>query len=93
VTNESLLISAAIVMLAAGILFTLLERVRHPPATPLITFTGIVGVYLGLCATVERSPWLYVPCLVLLLGAAAGQLRAFRRQDRSGGNGRTGGTA
>lgn len=92
-TNESLLITAAILMLAFGIVATLLERDRHPLATPLITFTGIAGVYLGLCATVEHIRWLYVPSLVLLVGATAGQLRAFWRSYRSGGNGRTGGTA
>ncbi len=92
-TNESLLISAAVFMLAFGTVVTWLERIRHPPATPLITFSGIAGVYLGLCATVEHSRWAYVPCLVLLLGAAASQLRAFRRSDGNRGNGRTGGTA
>jgi hypothetical protein len=92
VTNESLLIIAAVFMLAFGTVVTLLERIRHPPATPLITFTGIAGVYLGLFATVEHSRWLYVPCLALLLGATASQLRGFRRSERKRGNGRTGGT-
>jgi hypothetical protein len=92
VTNESLLIGAAVFMLAFGAFVTVLERIRHPPATPVITFTGIAGVYLGLCATVEHIRWLYLPCLVLLLSAAATQLRAFRRSDRDDDNRRTGGT-
>jgi xanthosine utilization system XapX-like protein len=93
VTNESLLIGAAAFMFAFGVFLTVLERNRHPPATPVITFTGIVGVYLGLCATVEHIRWLYLPCLVLLLSVAAIQLRAFRRSGRDDDNRRTGGTA
>ena len=92
-TNESLLIGAAVFMLAFGVFVTVLERFRHPPATPVITFTGFAGVYLGLCATVEHIRWLYLPALVLLLSAAAIQLRAFRRSDRDDDNRRTGGTA
>ena len=45
---------------------TALERIRQPPARPLIAFTGIAGVYLGLLAEVEHVAWLYVPCLTLL---------------------------
>jgi hypothetical protein len=93
VANESLLIGAAAFMLAFGVFVTVLERIRHPPATPVITFTGIAGVYLGLCATVEHLRWLYLPCLVLLLSVAAFQLRAFRRSGRDDDNCRTGGTA
>jgi hypothetical protein len=92
VTNESLLIGAAVFMLVFGAFVTVLERIRHPPATPVITFTGIAGVYLGLCATVEHIPWLYLPCLVLLLSVAASQLRTFRRSGRDDDNRRTGGT-
>ena len=92
-TNESLLISAAVFMLAFGVLVTVLERIRHPPATPVTTFTGLAGVYLGLCATVEHIRWLYLPCLILLLCYAATQLRALRRPSRHDDNGRTGGTA
>lgn len=91
-TNESLLIGAAVFMLAFGAFVTVLERIRHPPATPVITFTGIAGVYLGLCATVGHIRWLYLPCLVLLLSVAATQLRAFRRSGRDDDNRRTGGT-
>ena len=65
-TNESLLIGAAVFMLVFGAFVTLLECIRHPPATPVITFTGIAGVYLGLCATVEHIRWLYLPCLAIL---------------------------
>jgi hypothetical protein len=92
-SNESLLIGAAVLMLAFGVFVTVLERIRHPPATPMITFTGLAGVYLGLCATVEHVRWLYVPCLVLLLSTAATQLRAFRRAGRNDDNRRTGGTS
>jgi hypothetical protein len=92
VANESLLIAAAIFLLAFGALVTVLERIRHPPATPVITFTGLAGVYLGLSATVEHVRWLYLPGLVLLLGVAATQLRASRRSGRDG-NRRTGGSA
>lgn len=92
-TNESLLIGAAVFMLAFGVFVTVLERIRHPPATPVIAFTGIAGVYLGLCATVEHIRWLYLPCLVLLLSVAATQLLAFRRSGRDRDNRRTGGTA
>jgi xanthosine utilization system XapX-like protein len=93
VTNESLLISAAVLMFALGVFVTVLERIRHPPATPVITITGIAGVYLGLCASVEHIRWLYLPCLVLLLGFAATQLHTFRRSDRNHDDGRTGGKA
>lgn len=82
-TSESLLIGAAILMAAFGVLVTVLERIRHPPATPVVTFTGIAGVYLGLCALVEHMPWLYLPCWILLLGATASQFRSFRRSDRN----------
>ena len=92
-TNESLLIGAAIFAAAFGVLVTVLERLRHPPATPVITFTGIAGVYLGLWASVEHIPWLYLPCRVLLLGATATQLRAFWRSGRNDDDGPTGGTA
>ena len=91
-TNESLLVGAAVLMLAFGVLVTVLERIRHPPATPMITLTGIAGVYLGFCATVEHIRWLYLPCLALLLSLAATQLRAFRRAGRDDDNRRTGGT-
>jgi hypothetical protein len=50
VANEPLLISAAIFMFAFGMLVTVLERIRHPPTTPVITFAGIAGV-----------TWDYVP--------------------------------
>jgi hypothetical protein len=93
VTSESLLIGAAVFMLAFGVFVTVLERIRHPPATPLITFTGIAGVYLGLCASVEHIRWLYLPCLVLLVGLAATQLRDYRPSGRKHDNDRTGGTA
>ena len=82
-SNKSLLISAAVFMVAFGALVTVLEHVRHPPATPLLNFTGIAGVYLGLCAVVEHVRWLYVPAVILLLGAAATQLRAFWRSGRN----------
>jgi hypothetical protein len=67
VSNASLLIGAAVFMLAFGVLVTVVERTRHPPATPVITFTGLAGVYPGLCATVEHVRGLYLPCIVLLL--------------------------
>ena len=92
-TNESLLVGAAAFMLAFGVFVTLLERIRHPPATPVITFTLIAGVYLGLCATVEHIRWLYLPSLVLLLTVAAIQLGAFRRSGSGDDSRRTGGTA
>lgn len=82
-TGEFLLISAAIFMAAFGVLVTVLERIRHPPASPVVTFAGIAGVYLGLCAFVEHLRWLYLPCWILLLGATASQLRTFRRQGRN----------
>jgi hypothetical protein len=65
---------------------TVLERLGHPLATPVITFAGIAGVYLGLCASVERIRWLYLPCLILPLSAsfAATQLRGFRPNRRHG---------
>jgi hypothetical protein len=88
VTNESLLITAAAFMSAFGVLVTVLERIRHRPATPMINVSGIVGVYLGLCASVAHIRWLYLPCLALLLGFAATQLRAFRRSGRGRGDGR-----
>ena len=44
------------------------EHIRHPSARPGINFTGIVGVYLGSWAETEHAVWLYVPCLILLLG-------------------------
>jgi hypothetical protein len=93
VTNESLLIGAAIFAAASGVLVTAFERIRHPPATPVVTFTGIAGVYLGLCAAVEHMRWLYLPCLILLLGATASQLRAFLRSGRNDDDGPTGGTS
>jgi hypothetical protein len=93
VTNESLLIGAAIFALAFGVLVTALEHIRYPPATPLITFAGIAGVYLGLCATVENIRWLYLPCLILLLGATASQLRTFWRSGRHDDDRPAGGTA
>jgi hypothetical protein len=71
VSNESLLISAAVFMCALGVLVGVLERTRPPPATPGITFTGIAGVFLGLSATVEHIRWLYLPRVILLLGCAA----------------------
>lgn len=92
-TNEFLLIGAAVFMLAFGVFVIVLERIRHPPATPVITFTGLAGVYLGLCATVEHVRWLYLPCLVLLLSVAATQLRAYQRSGRDDDNRRTCGTA
>lgn len=92
-TNESLLIIAAVFMLAFGAFVTVFERIRHPPATPVLTFTGLAGVYLGLSATVEHIRWLYLPCLVLLSGVAATQLRAFRRSGRDADDRRTGGSA
>jgi hypothetical protein len=79
-------------MLAFGAFVAVLERIRDPPATPVITFTGLAGVYLGLCATVAHVGWLYLPCLVLLLSVAAAQLRAFRRSGRDDDNRRTAGT-
>jgi hypothetical protein len=57
---------------------TVLEHIRHPPARPVINFTGIAGVYLGFWAETEHVAWLYVVCLILLLGAAAAQLRSLR---------------
>jgi len=83
VTNEYLLIGAAVFMSAFGVLVTMLERIRHPPATPVITFTGLAGVYLGLSASVEHVRWLYLPCLILLLSATASQLRAVRQSGRN----------
>jgi hypothetical protein len=55
-SNESLLITAALFAVAFGALVTALEHLRHPPATPLITFSGIAGVYLGLCGAASRPP-------------------------------------
>ncbi len=92
-TNESLLIGAAVFMLAFGAFVTVLERIRHPPATPLVKFTGIAGVYLGLAATVEHIRWLYLPCLVLLLSVAVTQLRPVRRSGRDDADRRTDGSA
>jgi len=56
----------------------------------MMNFAGVAGVHLGLLADVERVAWLYVPCLTLLLGAAAIQLSAPRwsghkDDDRPGG--------
>ena len=52
VTNESPLIGAAVLIIAFGVFVSVLERIRHPPATPMITFTGLAGVYPD-CA----PPW------------------------------------
>jgi xanthosine utilization system XapX-like protein len=82
VTNKSLLIGAAVLMATFGILVTVLERIRHPPASPVVTFTGITGVYLGLCGTVEHIRWLYLPAVGLLLLAAMPQLRGLRQSRR-----------
>lgn len=84
VTNESLLIGAAIFFVAFGTLVTVLEHVRHPPARPLINFAGIAGVYLGLCAVTEHVAWLYVPCWILMLAATVGQFRSSRAARRPG---------
>jgi len=78
ISNESLLIGAAVFALAFGVIVTVFEHIRHPPARPLINFTGIAGVYLGLWAETEHVVWLYAPCLILLLGATAAQLRSSR---------------
>ena len=85
-TNKSLLIGAAVFAIAFGIFATVVERIRHPPATPVITFTGIAGVYLGLCGTIERIHWLYLPAVGLLLLATAPQVRALRRSSRADDN-------
>ena len=61
-SNESLLIGAAVVAIAFGALVTLLEHIRHPPAKPVINFTGIAGVYLGFYAEMEHVRW--CTCLV-----------------------------
>ena len=92
-SNDSLLISAAVFAVAFGALVTALEHIRHPPATPLITFTGIGGVYLGLYAEVERVAWVYAPCLALLLGATAAQIRDSRRSDHKDDDRPAGGIA
>ena len=78
VSNQPLLIGAAVFAVAFGALVTLVEHIRHPPARPVINFTAIAGVYLGLWAETEHVAWLYVPCLILLLGATAAQLRSSR---------------
>jgi len=78
VNNEALLVGGAIFLLAFGALVTVLEHIRHPPATPVINFTGIAGVYLGLCAELEHLAWLYVPCVILLVAATAAQFRSLR---------------
>ena len=82
-SNESLLVGAAIFAVAFGTLVTVLEHIRHPPAEPVINFTGIAGVYLGLWAETEHVAWLYVPCLILLLGAAAAHFRSPRSSGPS----------
>jgi hypothetical protein len=82
-TNESLLIGAAAFMLAFGVFVTVLERIRHPPVTPVITFTGIACVYLGLCATVEHIRWLYLPRPLLLLSVARFNFVLSGDQDAS----------
>jgi hypothetical protein len=46
-SHESLLIVAAVFAVTLGALVTALEHFRYPVATPLITFTGVAGVYLG----------------------------------------------
>jgi hypothetical protein len=82
-SNESVLVGAAVFALAFGALVTVFEHIRHPPARPVINFTGIAAVYLGFSAETEHVAWLYVPCLILLLGATAAQLRSSR-PSRSG---------
>jgi hypothetical protein len=81
VSNESLLIGAAVFAMAFGALATAFQNIRHPPARPIINFAGIAGVYLGLWAETEHMAWLYAPCLVLLLGATAAQLRSSRPRE------------
>ena len=78
VSNESLLIGAAVFVIAFGVLVTTLEHIRHPPAQPVLNVTGITGVYLGFYAEMEHVPWMYVPCLILILGAMAAQFRSSR---------------
>ena len=92
-SNEPLLISAAVFAVTFGPLVTALEHLRHPPATPVVTFTGIAGVYLGLYAEAEHVAWVYVPCLVLLLGAAVAQIRVSRRSDHNDDDRPAGGIA
>jgi xanthosine utilization system XapX-like protein len=77
-SNESLLIGAGVFAVAFGVLVTTLEHIRHPPAKPVINFTGIAGVYLGFYAETEHVAWVYAPCLILMLGATAAQLRSSR---------------
>lgn len=93
VSNESLLIGAAIFAVAFGALVTVLEHIRHPPARPVINFTGIAGVYMGLCALTEHVAWLYVPCLILLAAATAAQFRSSRRAGSRDDNRPVGGTS
>jgi hypothetical protein len=80
-------------VLAFGVFVTVLEGITHPHATPVMTFTGIAGVHVGLVATAEHIRWLNLPCIALLLGVAATQLRTFRRSCRDDDHHRTAGTA
>lgn len=91
VSNESLLIGVAVFAVASGALVTTLEHIRHPPAKPVINFTGIAGVYLGFWAEQEHVAWLYVPCLILMLGATAAQLRSSRPSPPHDDDGPVGG--
>jgi hypothetical protein len=79
VTVDSVLIVAAVLFAAFGLLGWWISRRKGVPAAALSALLGIPGVYIGLWGVLENRPWLYVPSMALILASYATQLAAWRR--------------
>ena len=88
-SERSLLIGApaALAVFGAFIWFVAPRRSFHVTVPELLT--GLLGVYLGLWAAIERTNWLILPALVLITASAAMQVVWVRRGAADGTAGRS----
>jgi hypothetical protein len=89
VSPRSLLIGApaALAIFGAFIRFAAPRRGFHVTVPELLT--GLLGVYLGLWAAVERTNWLDLPALILITTSAIMQVVWVRRCGADGTVGRS----
>ena len=82
ITTRSVLVFAAVIATAFGLLVWWLSRRRGKSESGLTIFLGIAGVYVGGCAVMTSVHWLYVPCVALILASHAIDFAARRRSGR-----------
>jgi hypothetical protein len=85
-SHVKFLVAAAVAFALFSVVVVVVSRRRGDQDSLTFPVIGVPGVYLGLCATVQKVAWLYVPSMLLMVTAAAFNIRSLLRKRDTHGN-------